>query len=43
VLWMELETGFVAMFPLCQPCHRRPDKDIQLAYALQRRLHAETP
>jgi len=41
VLWMERETGFVAMFPLCQPCHRRPDKPVQLAYAMQRRLHPE--
>ena len=41
VLWMERETGFVALFPLCQPCHRRPDKPVQLAHALQRRLHAE--
>jgi hypothetical protein len=41
VLWMEIETGFVAMFPLCQSCHRRPDTSIQLAYAMQRRLHPE--
>jgi hypothetical protein len=41
VLWMELETGFVAMFPLCQSCHRRPDTPVQLAYAMQRRLHPE--
>jgi hypothetical protein len=41
VLWKEVETGFVAMFPLCQPCQRRPDKSVQLAYAMQRRLHPE--
>ncbi len=41
VLWMEYETGFVAMFPLCQACQRHPDKAVQLAYAMQRRLHPE--
>jgi len=41
VLWMENETGFVAMFPLCQTCQRRPDKPEQLAYAMHRRLHPE--
>ena len=41
VLWMEHETGFVAMFPLCQTCQRRPDKHAELAYAAQRRLHPE--
>ena len=41
VLWMELETGFVAMFPLCQACYQRPDKPVQLAHAMQRRLHPE--
>ena len=41
VRWMERETGFVALFPLCQQCQRRPDKSLQLAYAMQRRLHPE--
>ncbi len=43
VLWMELETDFVVMFPLCQPCQRRPNKPVALAYAMQRRLHPEEP
>jgi hypothetical protein len=34
VLWRELETGCVAMFPLCQACHRRADQPVQLAYAM---------
>ena len=41
VLWMERETGFVMMFPLCQPCQRRPDKHLELVHAMQRRLHPE--
>jgi len=41
VLFMEGQTGFVAMFPLCQPCYRRPDKPVQLTDAMQRRLHPE--
>ena len=41
VLWMERASGFVAMFPLCESCARRPDKPLQLAYAMQRRLHPE--
>ena len=43
VLWMDLETGFVMMFPLCQRCQRRPDRSLQLAAAVQRRLHPEEP
>ena len=41
VLWIEFETGFMMIFPLCQPCQRRPDKPVQLADAMQRRLHPE--
>jgi hypothetical protein len=43
ILWMASETGFVAMFPLCQRCQRRPDKPVQLAHASQARLHPEEP
>ena len=43
VLWQEIETGFVVMFPLCEVCFRRPDRPDQLAYAIQRRLHPEEP
>ena len=42
VLWMEIATGFVAMFPLCEACQRHPEKPVELAYAMQRRLHSET-
>jgi hypothetical protein len=41
VLWLEIETGFVAMFPLCQLCQRRPTQQVELASAMQRRLHPE--
>jgi hypothetical protein len=41
VLWMERETGCVAMCPLCRSCHRRPDQPVQLASAMQRRLDPE--
>ena len=41
VLWLEIETGCVALVPLCQACHRRPDTPVQLASAMQRRLHPE--
>ena len=43
VLWINLETGFVMLFPLCQPCQRRPDRSLQLADAMQRQLHPEAP
>jgi hypothetical protein len=43
VLWLELETGYVVMFPICQPCQRRPNMHGELAYAMQRRLHPEAP
>ena len=41
VLWREHATGFVAMFPLCQPCQRRPNARAELASAVQYRLHPE--
>ena len=41
VLWMERETGFVAMFTICQSCQRRSTLADELAHAMQRRLHPE--
>jgi hypothetical protein len=29
------------MFPLCQLCQRRPTQQVELASAMQRRLHPE--
>ena len=43
VLWMERETGFVMMFPLCPRCRRRSDISLQLAYVMHRQLHPEDP
>ena len=43
VLWMDHETGFVMLCPLCQPCQRRPDRALQLADAMHRQLHPEEP
>ena len=42
-LWLERETGFMVILPLCPRCDRRPERAVAMAHALQDRLHPEAP
>jgi hypothetical protein len=41
VWWQDSETGYVMMFNLCERCHQRPDKAVQLTEAMWRRMHRD--